>query len=481
MGAVDVPERTEQATLRVRCLGVPTSARERLAEIGAEIVEDDAEVDAVLVSTRLPADEVTEVEAGLAASQPRTIVLAHTGAERLAAHLVSGGAHAIVGEGNEEALLGLVDPDHVPNALLTSFERRFGAADTSGRGVDAATGLGDRRSFERRIGTLGDDGEVPRVALCRVLSERWVDPDPDPVVSVQRRRLATSIAHVWGTMKGEVYSIGAGEFGLVGPAVNVTEMNRLGALLVDAAETFRDDALPLRMVVGHAGPESTADPDELVELARRALEVAAVDGARQVLGAQDLALGVSVTTELEAVVRLLDQVEPSLPEGRGHGERVGRMVAELAQLKAWSAAAAGRAQLAGHLHDVGRAGLPAAAVGGPEGLDDDLLEEWREYPERSAQLLRLTAGRDVAETVAAHNERWDGSGSPWGLRGTDIPEAARMLAVVHEVDRLVTVEETGVAATGRRLQEQAGTTLDPDLVALVVSHLPGLLQLRART
>jgi HD-GYP domain-containing protein (c-di-GMP phosphodiesterase class II) len=481
MGAVDVPERTGQATLRVRCLGVPSSARERLVDAGAEVVEDAGEVDAILVSTRLSAEEVAEVEAGLGTDQPRTIVLAHTGAERLAAHLVSGGAHAIVGEGNEEALLGLIDPDHVPNALLTSFERRFGAADTSGRGVDAATGLGDRRSFERRIGTLGDDGEVPRVALCRVLSERWLDPDPDPVVSVQRRRLATSIAHVWGTMKGEVYSIGAGEFGLVGPAVNVTEMNRLGSLLVDAAETFRDEGTALRMVVGHAGPESTADPDELLELARRALEVAAVDGARQVLGAQDLALGVSVTTELEAVVRLLDQVEPSLPEGRGHGERVGRMVAELAQLKGWSAAAVGRVQLAGHLHDVGRAGLPAAAVAGPEGLDDELLEAWRGYPERSAQLLGLTAGRDVAENVAAHNERWDGSGSPWGLRGTDIPEAARMLAVVHEVDRLVAVEETGIAATGRRLQEQAGTVLDPDLVELVVAHLPGLLQLRART
>jgi HD-GYP domain-containing protein (c-di-GMP phosphodiesterase class II) len=480
MAAVDVPERTEQAALRVRCLGVPASARERLAEVGAELV-DDGDVDALLVSTRLSAEEVAAVEAELGTGTARTIVLAHTGAERLAASLVGAGAHAIVGEGNEEALLGLVNPNHVPNALLTSFERRFGAADTSGRGVDASTGLGDRRSFERRIGTLGDDGEVPRVALCRVLSERWSVPDPDPVVAVQRRRLATSLAHIWGTMHGEVYSVGTGEFGLVGPMVNVQEMSRLGTMLVDAAETFRDEGTPLRMVVGHAGPESADDPDELMELARRALEVAAVDGARQVLGAQDLALGVSVTTELEAVIRLLDQVEPHLPEGRGHGERVGRMVAEVAQLKAWHAAAVGRAQLAGHLHDVGRAGLPAPAVGGPAGLEGELHAAWESYPDRSAQLLRLTAGREVADTVAAHNERWDGTGSPLGLRGTDIPEAARLLAVVHEVDRLVVVEEAGVAAAGRRLQEQAGTALDPDLVELVTAHLPRLLQVHAQT
>jgi HD-GYP domain-containing protein (c-di-GMP phosphodiesterase class II) len=470
-------------SLTLRCLGVPASARQRLEASGATLVDEDTDetaLDALVVSTRLAPQELGEVSDRLAARVGRTIVLAHTGAERLAADLVRAGADAVVGEGNEEALIGLVDSDRTPVALLASFERRFGArSGREGTGLDPATGLPDRRAFEGRIGTLADADETPRIGYLRVQSDRWSTSSPDPVVTVQRRRLATSLAHVAGAMGVELFTTGANEFGLVGPTVSPHDADRLGSRLVEATAAFRDRGLPLRLVVGHAGPESAQDTEELLSLARRAVDVAAVDGVRQVLGAEDLALGVSVTTELEAVVRLLDEVEAAMPEGRGHGERVGRTAAELARLRGFSPAAVARTQLAAHLHEVGRAGLPPQAIAGPGELEGELLEAWRTFPVRSAELLQLTAGPQVAATVRAQRERWDGDGFPDGVRGGEIPEAARVLAVAHAIEELLLTERTLTpSALATRLRARAGTELDPELVDIAAENAALLAAVR---
>ncbi|MEX2503969.1 MAG: HD domain-containing phosphohydrolase [Egicoccus sp.] len=466
------------ATLRLRCFAVPESARMRLTSAGALLVEgEDEPVDAIVISTRLAPDALIAVEAQLANHAEHTVVLAHTGAERLAVQLVAAGADAIIGEGNEDALLGLVDEARSPTTLLTSYERRFGSAGASHRGIDASTGLLDRGTFERRIAALGDIDEVPRVAFVKIASDRWSTPEADPVVSVQRRRLSTTLSHLVVTAGSELYSTGHGEFGLVGTTMSPHDMQRLGRQMIQIVASFRDRGLPLRAVIGHAGSESTTDPEQLLELARRAVEVAAADGTQQLLSAEDLQLGVSTTTELEILVRMLDQIEPLLPEGVGHGERVGRLSSELARLRGWSPGAVARAQLAGHLHDAGRSGLPEVAIGGPGALTGQLLEAWRTFPVRSASLLQLTAGPAVAAAVRSQRERWDGDGFPDGIRSTDIPEPARLLAVAHAIDELAS-EGASSAAVAARLRGRGTGELDPELLDLALDNLTALLHAR---
>ena len=94
------------------------------------------------------------------------------------------------------------------------------------------------------------------------------------------------------------------------------------------------------------------------------------------------------------------------------------------------AAAVSRSYLAGLLHDIGKLTLPEGLLQKPGPLD---LGEWDDVRERSsvgAQLVaRMTAVRDAAPIVAAHHERWDGTGYPSGLAGYEIPAEARIVAV----------------------------------------------------
>jgi response regulator RpfG family c-di-GMP phosphodiesterase len=72
--------------------------------------------------------------------------------------------------------------------------------------------------------------------------------------------------------------------------------------------------------------------------------------------------------------------------------------------------------------------------------------------------------------IAHHHERWDGSGYPYGIRGTFIPVEARVLAIADAFDAIqvpgVTDQETRDRVAYRILTVASGTQFDPHLVEM---------------
>nr|MBP7693592.1 HD domain-containing protein [Anaerolineales bacterium] len=98
--------------------------------------------------------------------------------------------------------------------------------------------------------------------------------------------------------------------------------------------------------------------------------------------------------------------------------------------------------------------------------------EWeimRRHPEYAAELLRpIEYLRPALDIPLYHHEKWDGSGYPRGLRGADIPLAARIFAVVDVWDALCSDRPYRPAwtkaAARTYLQQQAGRHFDPAVV-----------------
>ncbi|MGH9331716.1 MAG: CHASE2 domain-containing protein [Vicinamibacterales bacterium] len=99
------------------------------------------------------------------------------------------------------------------------------------------------------------------------------------------------------------------------------------------------------------------------------------------------------------------------------------------------------------IHDIGKVGIPDAILNKPGPLTPDELAEMRKHPVLGRDVIlkaqqRVGARDDVTlamakDIVYTHHERWDGTGYPQGLRGTQIPVAGRVMAIVDVYDAVV--------------------------------------------
>lgn len=130
------------------------------------------------------------------------------------------------------------------------------------------------------------------------------------------------------------------------------------------------------------------------------------------------------------------------------------------------------------LHDIGKMVVPDAILGKQGPLTD---EEWaimREHPERARELLSSIEYLQPAMDIPySHHERWDGTGYPQGLRGEEIPLAARVFAVVDVYDALTSDRPyRGAWAKSAALayiEEQAGRQFDPQVVEAFLIAMDG--------
>jgi len=149
------------------------------------------------------------------------------------------------------------------------------------------------------------------------------------------------------------------------------------------------------------------------------------------------------TDELEraeaVLFTLARSIEGKDPYTHGHCERLSDYSARLAEHLGLGEDQITALRRAGVVHDIGKIAVPDAILLKPGKLSE---EEWkliREHPvvgERICEPLR--SFRSVLPIIRYHHEKFDGSGYPDGLRGDDIPIAARVLQVVDVYDALTT-------------------------------------------
>jgi putative nucleotidyltransferase with HDIG domain len=129
---------------------------------------------------------------------------------------------------------------------------------------------------------------------------------------------------------------------------------------------------------------------------------------------------------------------------------------------------------AGLLHDIGKIGIPADVLDKPSGLTPDEHDLMRQHTEIGARILTpIAAFASVIPVVRHHHERWDGSGYPDGLAGTDIPFLARVLTVPDVFDA-VTSERPyraglSLAEAVALIRERSGSHFDPAVVEAFVT------------
>lgn len=171
-------------------------------------------------------------------------------------------------------------------------------------------------------------------------------------------------------------------------------------------------------------------------------------------------------TTLEGWSRALDLRDK---ETEGHSMRVTELSVALAHEMGISRAETAQIRRGALLHDIGKMGIPDGILLKPGPLDGQEWKVMRMHPSHAYELLSgIPFLRPALDIPYCHHERWDGAGYPRGLKGEQIPIAARVFAVVDMWDALTSDRPYRSAwpeeKVKRYLRENAGTHVDPRVV-----------------
>jgi PAS domain S-box-containing protein len=131
------------------------------------------------------------------------------------------------------------------------------------------------------------------------------------------------------------------------------------------------------------------------------------------------------------------------------------------------------------LHDIGKMAIPGEILNKQGKLTDEETQIVQQHPQAAYKLLSpIPFLRPALDIPYCHHERWDGGGYPRGLKGEEIPLAARIFSVVDVWDALTTDRPYRQAWTRQMaldyIQAESGRFFDPDVVSIFSQMVPTL-------
>ena len=174
----------------------------------------------------------------------------------------------------------------------------------------------------------------------------------------------------------------------------------------------------------------------------------------------------SYDTTLEAMGDALDLRDA---ETEGHSRRVTAYTIALAREIGMNAEELRVIARGAFLHDIGKIATPDSVLLKPGKLDAEEMTVMREHCQRGYETVRkIPFLREASEIVYAHQESFDGSGYPRGLRGTEIPLGARIFAIADTLDAFTSDRPYRKGRSFEAAREEiarcAGRQFDPHIV-----------------
>ena len=182
------------------------------------------------------------------------------------------------------------------------------------------------------------------------------------------------------------------------------------------------------------------------------------------------------TGAIRALAAALDARDPYTA---GHSERVSVVSVAIGRQLGLAAEAVEIVRLGALLHDIGKIGIPDDVLRKPGRLTAAEYDTIKQHPVLGAIILRSVPflARHL-EIVELHHERPDGRGYPYGLRGDDIPLAARIVHVADAYDAMTSARAYRRARPAgealRELWRCAGTEFHAEIVGALATALPSL-------
>ena len=163
-------------------------------------------------------------------------------------------------------------------------------------------------------------------------------------------------------------------------------------------------------------------------------------------------------------------------ETQGHTLNVTELTLQLARAMDISDADLIHINRGALLHDIGKMGIPDRILHKPGKLNTEERATMSKHPQLAYNLLSpISYLRPALDIPYCHHEKWDGSGYPRGLKGEQIPLAARIFSVIDVWDALLSNRPYRKAWSRQKvidyIKERSGTHFDPDVIIVFLKMI----------
>lgn len=133
-------------------------------------------------------------------------------------------------------------------------------------------------------------------------------------------------------------------------------------------------------------------------------------------------------------------------------------------------------ELSAIFHDIGKIGTPDAVLNKPSRLNEEEFQIMKKHPENSYEILKdYPMFEKIAANARLHHERFDGKGYPLGLKGENIPLAARIILIADTFDAMTSTRpyRKGLPyeVAFEELTQFSGTQFDPKVVKVFIEGM----------
>ena len=179
---------------------------------------------------------------------------------------------------------------------------------------------------------------------------------------------------------------------------------------------------------------------------------------------------------LHVVQTLAEAIDAKDKYTNGHSSRVAEYAREISRRFGYTVKQQEDIYMMGLLHDVGKIGIPRAVINKPARLTEEEYALIKEHPVMGYRILeKIQEMPKLAVGARWHHERYDGTGYPDGLAGTDILEEARIIAVADAYDAMTSHrsyrDPLSQEAVRREIENGSGTQFDPVFAGIMLQMI----------